>query len=426
MASVLIKGGHIINPATEMNIISDMFIEDGKVKRIAEDINAAADVVIDADGLDVMPGFVDMHVHFREPGFEYKETIKTGSLAAAAGGYTTVCPMPNTKPVIDCAEMVNFIKEKSESDSIINIIPVGSMTKAQAGEEVSDIHGMKKAGAGALSEDGKSVMCTPVLYEALKAAVAENLIFLDHCEDKSLVRGGVMNEGRKSKELGLAGITDSVEDTITARDIIMCNETGVRLHICHCSTKIAADLVRYAKSRGMKVTAEVTPHHFTLTDDDIPSDDGNYKMNPPLRSKDDVMEMLRGLKDGTIDCISTDHAPHSADEKNVSMNKAAFGIVGLETAYSLSQTALVNTGILTSDELVCKMSLNPSRILGIDRGDISVGKAADIAIADPGQGYEINPCEFRSKGHSTPFAGKYVMGRVLMTLVNGNIVFKRQ
>lgn len=420
----IIKNGHVLNPSTNMDGVFDVAIENGIISEIAATITTdGADQVIDASGKYVMPGFIDLHVHFREPGFEYKETIKTGAMSSAKGGYTSVCPMPNTNPAIDSKEMVEWVKEKERTDSVVHILPVGAVTKGQAGVEVTDMKGMKEAGAVAVSEDGKSVMDILVYVEGMKEAAKNNLVVMAHCEDKQLVRGGVMNAGKRAEELGLKGITNSVEDVITARDIFLANETGAQLHLCHCSTKDSVSLVKLAKDAGYKVSGEVCPHHFTLADEDIPCDDANYKMNPPLRSRRDVQALKEGLRDGIMDVISTDHAPHSAEEKAKSMAQAPFGIVGEETAFALTVTELVEQGYLTKMQLVEKMSYNPARILGIEKGRLEPGKAADIVIADFDETYTIDTSTFVSKGKNTPFNGKQVKGRVYQTLVDGKIVY---
>ncbi len=421
---ILIKQGYILDPASNVEGIYDLLIEDGKIKEVAEQITCNVDETIDAKGLYVMPGFIDLHVHLREPGFEYKETIATGSRAAAAGGYTTICPMPNTNPSIDSKEMVEFLNEKSRTDSLIHIVPIGAVTKGQAGTELADIMGMADAGALAISEDGKSVMDVLVYVQGMREAKKAGIAVFAHCEDKSLVRGGVMNESDKSRELGLPGITNSVEDIITARDIFLAQETQVRLHLCHCSTKASVSLIKMAKELGIQVTGEVCPHHFTMSDDEITEDNSRFKMNPPLRSREDVIALKEGLRDNIMDVISTDHAPHSNEEKNGSMLNSPFGIVGSETAFALTMTELVKTGYLTPMQMVEKMSYHPAQILGIDKGSLAVGKVADIAIADPNMTYCIDKTQFLSKGKNTPFDGKKVVGKVLFTLVDGKIVYR--
>lgn len=420
----LIRQGYLLDPATKREGVYDLLIEDGKVKEVAEQINTDVDEIIDATNLYVMPGLIDLHVHLREPGFEYKETIATGSRAAAAGGYTTICPMPNTNPAIDSKEMVEYLVNKAKTDSPIHIVPVGAVTIGQVGKELADIKGMADAGALAISEDGKSVMDILVYVEGMKAAKEAGIAVFAHCEDKALVRGGVMNAGEKAKELLLPGITNSVEDVITARDIFLAQETGVKLHLCHCSTKASVKLVKLAKELGISVTGEVCPHHFTMSDDEITEDHSCFKMNPPLRGRNDVKALKEGLRDGIMDVISTDHAPHSEEEKNRSMKGSPFGIVGSETAFALTMTELVKTGYLTPMQMVEKMSYNPARILGVDKGSLEVGKAADITIADPNKVYQIDTATFLSKGKNTPFHGKTVTGKVLYTIVDGKVVYR--
>ena len=420
----VIKKGHVLNPSTNLDGIYDVAIEDGVISEVAEQISEdGADEVIWAEGKYVMPGFIDLHVHFREPGFEYKETIETGSKAAARGGYTSVCPMPNTKPAIDSREMIEWINHKAEEVSLVHILPVGAVTKGQSGSELTDMKSMAEAGAKAVSEDGKSVMDILVYTEGMKEAAKNGLVVLAHCEDKDLVRGGVMNAGERAKKLGMKGITNAVEDVITARDIFLAQETGAQLHLCHCSTKDSVALIKMAKEAGYKVTGEVCPHHFALADADIPCDDSNYKMNPPLRSREDVQALKDGLKHGIMDVISTDHAPHSAEEKAKSIAESPFGIVGLETAFALTVTELVEQGYLTKMQLVEKMSYNPAKIIGVDKGQIVPGKAADLVIADFDESYQIDVNKFASKGKNTPFHGKRVKGRIYKTIVDGKVVY---
>ena len=421
---ILIKNGYVIDPATDKEEICDLLIKDNYIAQVGQNITHDADQIIDATDCYVMPGFIDLHVHLREPGFEYKETIETGALAAAHGGFTSICPMPNTNPVIDSAKMVAYLSEKSKKDAVVNILPVGAVTLGQAGHDLADIAGMVKEGAVAISEDGKSVMDTALYKKAMTIAKEEGIVVLAHCEDKSLVQGGVMNAGKKAEELEMPGITNAVEDIIAARDILLAKETGAKLHLCHCSTKDSAWMVGKAKEEGLPVTAEVCPHHFALTDEDIVEDDADYKMNPPLRSKEDVQALKEALRDNIIDVIATDHAPHGEDEKKKSMKEAPFGIVGLETAFALTMTELVKTGYLTPRQLVEKMSLNPAKVLGINKGTLKEGAIADIVIANPNEEYIIDTKDFVSKGKNTPFHGKKVCGKILYTLVNGQVVYK--
>lgn len=422
---ILIKNGRIINPADGMDKVSDMLVEGGIVKEISQNINTSADKVIDANKMWVTPGFIDLHVHLREPGFEHKETIATGSRAAAAGGYTTVCCMPNTKPVTDNIEVVEYIRIEAEKNGVVNVLPIGAITKGQEGNELADIEGMYKAGICAISEDGKSVMNAQLLKEAMLKAKELNIPVLSHCEDRSLVKGGCMNEGAHCESLGLKGISNDSEDVIVARDIVLAESTGAKLHLCHMSTKGSIELLNEAKLRGVNVTGEITPHHFTLSDEAVDGKDTNTKMNPPLRSKDDVEAMRKALKDGVADTISTDHAPHSAEEKAKDYQAAPFGIVGSETSFALSNSVLVEEGYLTPSALIEKMSYNPAKILGIDKGDISVGKVADITITNPEKVFKIDKEKFYSKGKNTPFDGYEVKGSVEYTIVGGKIVFEK-
>lgn len=423
-----IKNGHLLDPANDRNEICDLYVKDGKVACVGSlssgRIPEEEVTVIDASGKYVMPGFLDLHVHLREPGFEYKETIRTGTAAMAKGGFTAVCPMPNTKPATDCPEMIRRVLEIAEKDSPIHVYPVGAVTKGQMGEEMTDIAGMVKAGAKAISEDGKSVMNAELYREAMREAVKADIPVMAHCEDRNMVGKGAMNAGGKADELGIQGITNAVEDVIVARDILLAKETGARLHLCHCSTEDSVKMIRAAKENGVKVSGEVCPHHFAMTEDEIPGDDANYKMNPPLRSSTDVEELRRGLAEGTMEAISTDHAPHGEEEKKKSIAEAPFGIVGSETAYALAVTHLVKKGYLTPMQLVERMSTNPCRILGVPGGNLAEGMPADITIADMDSEYQIDKNTFLSKGKNTPFDGAVVNGRVYYTIVGGNIVYQ--
>lgn len=431
----LIKNGYVIDPSSEREGLYDILIENDIIRKVDKDIESekvreeaerSGDklTIIEAGGKYVMPGFIDLHVHLREPGYEHKETIETGAMAAAAGGYTTICPMPNTRPATDNADMIKWVIEKAKKAAAVHVLPVGAITTRQEGLELTDIKALKAAGAVALSEDGKSVMDSALYAKAMGQAAEIHIPIFAHCEDKSLVGKGVINAGKKAEELQLPGISNAVEDIITARDILLAKETGVTLHICHCSTKDSVRMIRLAKEEGLKVTGEVCPHHFTLTEEDILSDDADYKMNPPLRKAEDVAALKEALRDGILDVISTDHAPHSVEEKAGSFIGAPFGIVGSETAFALTLTELVKPGILTLKQMVEKMSVNPAGILGIDKGCIGVGKAADLVIADPEAEYTIDRKSFHSKGKNTPFDGRKVIGRVEYTLVAGKIVYQ--
>lgn len=425
--SLLIKNGHVIDPETRLDAVKDVLIEGNRIVRIAGEITDFADQTIDANGMYVMPGFIDLHVHLRDPGLTYKETLETGGAAAARGGITTICAMPNTKPVIDSGELVEMVHRRAESESPVHIIQLGAITKAQKGEELADITGMAKAGCYAISEDGKSVMNASLYRKAMKIAKENGLSIFAHCEDITMVEGGVMNADEKAEELGLKGITNAVEDVIVARDILLAKETGVRLHLCHCSTKDSVEMIRLAKEEGLLVTGEVCPHHFILSTDDITGDEGNFKMNPPLRSREDVEALKKGLAADIMDVISTDHAPHAEEEKNCSMKNAFFGIVGLETSAALTHTALVVPGLMTMMQMAEKMSYNPAKILGLkDKGSVGEGKIADLVIFDAEKEYKIDTSTFVSKGKNTPFHGYPVKGEVAGTIVDGKIVYTRK
>ena len=421
----LIRNGRVIDPASGKDGIYDILVEDGMIAGADASIPKGDNDIIDAAGCFVMPGLVDLHVHFREPGFEYKETIKTGSMAAAHGGVTTVFPMPNTKPVIDSVDMYDKVQAIIDRDAVVNVHQVASVTLRQQGETPVDVAALKKAGCIAISEDGKSVMNSQVYREAMKAAAAEDVLVMAHCEDKNLVNGGALNEGAASRRYHVNGITNAVEDVIVARDILLSKETGCRLHLCHCSTADSVKLIKAAKDEGLKVTGEVCPHHFMLCDEDIIEDNADYKMNPPLRSRADMEAVREGLRNGTMDVISTDHAPHSAEEKAKPIGAAPFGITGIETSLCLTYTGLVLTGILTPMQMVEKMSYNPAKIAGIDRGTLLPGRPADIIIVNVDDEIVIDRNNFVSKGHNTPFDGYKVKGIVEYTIVGGKIVYKR-
>lgn len=424
--TILIKNGRLINPSENLDKVMDIFVEDGIIKEKAESIEKQADTVIDAAGCYVMPGLIDLHVHFRDPGLTYKEDIETGSKAAAKGGFTTVCCMPNTKPVVDNVDTVKYIIEKGKKVGLTNVLPVGAVTKDMAGTQITDVEELKKAGICAISEDGKSVMNSGVYRKAMKNAAKANVPVLAHCEDINLVEGGVINLGDKSSELGVKGISNAVEDVIAMRDIMLAKETGATLHLCHCSTKDSVEMVKRAKEEGIKVTAEVCPHHFSMCSDDITSNDGNFKMNPPLRAREDMEALIKGLQDDIMDVISTDHAPHSAEEKAKDLEHAPFGIVGLETSVALTVTNLVKKGYLTPMQMAAKMSYNPAKVLGIPKGTLDEGKIADITIIDPDKEYTIDVNTFESKGKNTPFDGYKVSGEVEYTILNGKIVYSNK
>ncbi|MGC4018986.1 MAG: dihydroorotase [Muricomes sp.] len=422
---LLIQNGHVLDPLTGLDGICDVLVEDGRIEKVEKNLSAEADEIIDASGFYVMPGFIDLHVHLRDPGLTHKETLETGGKAAARGGVTTMCAMPNTKPITDTKEMVEELHRRAKAESPVHVIQLGAVTKGEMGEELADIQGMAQAGCHGISEDGKSVMNASLYRKAMKIAKENHIAVFAHCEDITMVEGGVMNAGRKAQELGVKGITNSVEDVITARDILLAKETGVQLHLCHCSTADSVKMIEAAKKEGLPVTGEVCPHHFILSDEDIKENNGQYKMNPPLRSPEDVRALREGLKNGIIDVISTDHAPHAEEEKNVPMEQAAFGIVGLETSAALTYTELVGKGVLTPMQMAEKMSYNPAKILGLEeKGSVSPGKIADIVIFDPAAEYRIDKHTFLSKGKNTPFDGYPVKGEVKYTIVDGAVVYK--
>jgi len=416
--SILIKNGRVIDPHNDIDEIKDVYIdESGKICDHVADA-----IVIDASGLWVVPGLVDLHAHFRDPGLTHKEDLHTGALAAVRGGFTTVCIMPNTLPSLDFFELIKDICTRSAQIGLAQIIPIASITTGMKGEQLTDFADLKEAGAIAFSEDGLTVKNAGLMMQAFEKAQELDMPIFTHCEDVSIMQGGVMNSGKTAEKLGLAGIHPATEDVIVARDIILAEHTGARVHICHVSTAGAVQAVREAKARRVLVTAEVCPHHFILCDEDITAADSNFKMNPPLRSPADVEAIKEGLRDGTIDAIATDHAPHTESEKARPFSEAPFGIVGLETALPLAME-LIDEGIMSPSGLLELLSLGPSEILGIDRGHLSKGALANIAIIDPLARYNINPANFASKSKNTPFAGRSVKGKVVLTIVDGRIVY---
>ena len=399
----------------------DLRVEDGKIAELAEHLEGEG---VDCTGLTIFPGLIDMHVHLREPGFEKKENIESGSRAAVKGGFTQVCCMPNTKPVTDNKVVVSYIKNRAREVGLCKVNPIGAITEGQEGKNLAAIGAMKAAGAVAVSEDGKSVVATNLMANAMLYAADFGLKCLCHCEDASLVDGGVVNEGYYSTLTGLKGSIRAAEDIIIAREICLAESLSLPVHICHVSTYSGVQLIREAKARGVQVTAETCPHYFTLTDEVIATFDTNTKVNPPIRTEKDRLAIIEGLKDGTLDCIVTDHAPHHEDDKNVEYALAAFGISGLETSFALSYTQLVKGGVLTLSELADKMSANPAAILNLQGGTLEVGAPADLTIVDLNKAWTIDPKDFVSKGKNTPFAGREVYGRVKYTVVDGDIKYR--
>ena len=401
----------------------DIRIENGRIAALGKNLSGEG---LDCTGLTVFPGLIDMHVHLREPGFEKKEDIASGSAAAVRGGFTQICCMPNTKPVTDNKVVVSYILNRAKEVGLCKVRPIGAITEGQKGENLAAIGAMKAAGAVAISEDGKSVVKTNLMANAMMYAADFGLKCLCHCEDASLVDGGVVNEGYYSTLTGLKGSLRAAEDIIIAREICLAESLSLPVHICHVSTYSGVQIIREAKARGVQVTAETCPHYFTLTDEVIATFDTNTKVNPPIREEKDRLAIIEGLKDGTLDCIVTDHAPHHEDDKNVEYNLAAFGISGLETSFALSYTQLVKGGALTLCELADKMSAAPARVLGLEGGAIEEGAVADLTIADLNEKWTIDPKDFVSKGKNTPFAGREVYGKVKYTLVDGEVKYREE
>lgn len=420
---ILIKNGNVLSIETNEMTMLDVLIDKGTVQSIGKGLSSIGHQVIDAAGKLVTAGFIDVHVHLREPGFEAKETIATGTRSAAKGGYTAVACMPNTKPVIDSVEIVDFIKQKTEDEGSVRVIPYAAITQRQLGEQLTDFEALKAAGVIAFTDDGVGVQSSQMMKDAMKRAESIGMPIVAHCEDETLVIGAPVNEGPFSRKHGLKGIPNESEAIHVGRDILLAEATGVHYHVCHISTEQSVRLVRQGKAIGVNVTTEVCPHHLLLTDEDIPDLDANWKMNPPLRSQKDREALIQGLKDGTIDLIVTDHAPHTAEEKAKGMQLAPFGIVGLETAFPLMYTHFVLTGELTLAELIDKMTRKPAQLFHLPWGEIKEGAAADITIIDLNLEQEIRPETFLSKGRNTPFAGWKCKGWPQMTMVGGKIVW---
>ncbi len=425
---LLIANGHLIDPAAQENTGMSLLIEDGKVTAwLKPNESAPTDCeIFDASGLLVAPGFIDMHVHLREPGQEHKETIASGCAAAVAGGWTSVCPMPNTNPVNDNAAITRYMIEQAERAGLANVFPIGAITKSSDGSELAEMGEMKAAGAVAVSDDGRPVPNAGIMRRAMQYARDFDLPVIDHCEDKSLSSGGVMHEGRVSLLLGLKGIPALAEDIDAVRDIILAEATDSHIHIAHVSTKGTVEAVRRAKAEGIKVTCEVTPHHFTLTDKAVEGYDTNTKMAPPLRSEEHLAAIIEAIKDGTIDAIATDHAPHHADEKALEYDRAPMGITGLETAIGLAFNELVHKGVIGLARLVEMCSTNPARIFKLTgRGTLAPGSIGDITIIDPDLEWIYTNAESRSKSRNSPFDGWQFRGAPVATIVGGRIVYKR-
>jgi dihydroorotase len=421
--AMLIKGGTVIDPG-RVNGPADVLIEHGRIVAVGPTLSAPAGAtIVDVAGKLVLPGFIDLHVHLREPGFEHKETIASGTAAAVAGGFTSVCCMPNTNPVNDNQSVTEFILDRARAAGLAHVFPIGAITKGSEGQELAEIGDLRHAGCVAISDDGRPVTNSLVMRRAMEYAVAFDLPVVDHCEDLHLSEGGCMNEGLISTQLGLPGIPAAAEDVMVARDLALAELTGARLHLAHLSTAGSVRMVREAKARGIRVTAEACPHHFVLTEEAVAGYNTHAKMNPPLRTRTDVEAIKEGLRDGTIDVIATDHAPHALQEKQQEFAAAPNGIVGLETAWPLVLT-LVEEGVLTLEAAVAKLTTEPAKAFGLAKGTLAPGADADVTIADLRACWEIDPSRFRSKSRNTPFAGWKVKGRITTTLVGGRIVYE--
>jgi len=423
---MLIKNGRVVDPSQNLDDKRQVLIRDGRVVRVAAQISAPDAEVFDASGLIVAPGFIDLHVHLREPGNEHAETIETGSRAAAAGGFTSICCMPNTTPVNDNAAVTQFIVETSRISAPVNVFPIGAISTSSKGEQLAEIGSMHRAGVVGLSDDGRPVMSSALMRHAMEYSLAFGLVMIQHAEDLTLSRGGQMHEGAQSMRLGLRGIPGSSEDVMVARDILLAEQTGARYHVAHLSTARSLDLVRDAKRRGLPVTCEVTPHHFTLSDEDIREYDTNYKMKPPLRSKSDVEAMLEGLADGTIDAIATDHAPHAGSEKMQEFDLAPFGIIGLESALPLALERLYHSKRIELPRLVGLFSTNPARVVNLkERGTLAPGSHADLTLFSTDREWTYDVNQSLSRSRNTPFDGREFRGGPEATIVSGKVVWRR-
>ncbi|MBS1876716.1 MAG: dihydroorotase [Acidobacteria bacterium] len=424
MRELLIRNGRVVDPSTQRDGIADVFIRGGNIVAVAPNFDAAGAKVFDASGLVVAPGFVDMHVHLREPGFEYAETIESGAKAAAAGGFTTICAMPNTSPVNDSATVTSYIVERARRHAIVKVLPIGAITKNSAGEELAGIGSMKNAGIVAISDDGKPVMNARLMRRAMEVAGSLGLPVINHCEDLTLSAGGDMHEGAESVRLGLRGIPSCSEDVMVARDILLAEVTGAHYHVAHISTHHSVQMVGFAKSRGLAVTCEATPHHFALSDRRMIPYDSNYKMKPPLRGTSDAEMVLDGLANGTVDAIATDHAPHAGSEKMQEFERCPFGVIGLETAIGLAFRDLVHPGKIGLSRLVELFSTAPARILKLNAGTLRPGAPADLTILDTGREWTYDVNKSFSKSRNSPFDGERFKGGPVATIVNGAFVWR--
>ncbi len=419
---ILVKNGTVINPLGKGGRL-DILIEDGKIASIGESLSATGATIVDAAGKHVFPGFVDMHAHLREPGFEFKETIASGTRAAAAGGFTAVACMPNTKPVTDNEAVVKFILDKARAEGAVRVLPIAAITKGSLGKELTEMGMLQEAGAVAFSDDGKPVDNPRTMELALRYAKNFGALLISHCEDKALAEGGAMNEGPVATRLGLPGIPATAESLMVAREILLAEELHTRVHIAHVSAAASVELIRQAKARGVAVSAETCPHYFAATDELVEGYSTATKVNPPLRSEADRLAIIQGLRDGTIDAIATDHAPHHIDDKDVEYNLAAFGISGFETAFALAYTYLVQPGLFTLEEVVRRMSAVPAALLGVPCGTLAEGAPADLCVADLNEEWTVDAKKFVSKGRNTPFDGWKLTGRITDTVAAGKLVY---
>jgi dihydroorotase len=426
MSRLLLKGGRVVDPAQGVDATLDVMIAEGTIEEVGPRVQARGAQVLDVKGLVVCPGFIDIHTHLREPGREDKETIATGTRAAAAGGFTAVCAMPNTDPVNDTAGITRAIVERARAEAAVRVYPIGAITRGQQGVELAEYGDLKEAGCVAFSDDGRPVASARVMRRALEYAKAFDLAIIDHCEEPTLAEGACMNEGPVSTLLGLRGQPAAGEAIMVERDVLLAELVGGRVHIAHLSTAASVDAVRRGKARGVRVTAEVTPHHLFLTDEAVRETgyDTNTKMNPPLRSEADREAVVAGLRDGTIDCIATDHAPHTVDDKKVEYDHAANGIVGLETAVALCLDRLVGAGLLELPYLVALLSANPARVLGLPGGTLAPGSPADLTLLDLGKKRQVDALRFESRSRNTPFGGWILKGWPAMTIVGGRVAWK--
>jgi dihydroorotase len=426
VSRLLLKGGRVVDPAQGIDGTLDVLIADGTIEELGQRLQARGASVLELKGLVVCPGFIDVHTHLREPGREDKETIATGTRAAAAGGYTAVCAMPNTDPVNDNAGITRAILEKARAEGVVRVYPIGAITRGQKGSELSEMGDLKEAGCVAVSDDGRPVASAQVMRRALEYAQAFSLVVIDHCEEPSLAERACMNEGPVSTVLGLRGQPAAGEAIMVERDVLLAELTGGRLHVAHLSAAASVDAVRRGKARGVKVTAEATPHHLFLTDELVRASgyDTNTKMNPPLRSELDRLAVLGALQDGTIDCIATDHAPHTVDDKRVEYEQAANGVVGLETAVALCLDRLVGASLLELSRLVALLSTNPARVLGLPGGTLAPGAPADVTVLDLSKKRQVDPERFESRSRNTPFGGWILKGWPVLTIVGGRVAWK--